>query len=138
MWTPGARLWFAGTFSLIRQYDRMVHTGFLRPCLIDHVNIPRVDGSFGEDKSLWRPYPTHREQCASFRSVYFDEACNLSTIARDVSRSMFANGRSANVVQSVQRQSREDLYDRLRRWHELLPETLEVTEKQPPHIILLK
>lgn len=128
----------ASSLSLTRHNDRIVHTGFLRPCLIDHVNIPRVDGSSSEDKSLWRPYPTHREQCPSLWSVYFDEACNLSTIARDVSRSMFAEDRSADVVQSVQRQSRDDLYDRLRRWQELLPETLELAEKLPPHIILLK
>lgn len=113
----------------------MVHTGFLRPCLIDHVNVPRVNYSSAEDQSLWRPYPTHREPCPSFWSVYFDEACNLSTIARDVSRSMFADDR---VFQSTQRQSRDHLYDRLRRWNELLPDLLDTKEKWPPHIILLK
>ena len=116
----------------------MVHTGFLRPSLIDHVNMARMDRTVPEDQSLWRPYPTHREARPSFFASFFDEACNLSTIARDISRSMFADHRVSTALGSIHRQSREALYDRLRSWHELLPEDFDMRYKPAPHIILLK
>lgn len=106
----------------------MVHTGFLRPCLISHVNMPRVGRDVGQDQLLWRPYPTHRESRPSELSLYFDEACNLSTISRDISRSMFSS-------LEVHRLSREDLYERLLRWRELLPGEFE--GEMPPHLILI-
>lgn len=117
---------------------RIVHTGFLRPSLIDHVNMARIDRSPLEDQSLWRPYPTHREARPSLLSVYFDEACNLSTIARDISRSMFADHRVSTALGPTHRQSREALYDRLHHWHDLLPEDLDVRYRPAPHILLLK
>ncbi|KAJ5975081.1 hypothetical protein N7481_008788 [Penicillium waksmanii] len=108
--------------------DTMVHTGFLRPCLISHVNMPRVGRDVGQDQLLWRPYPTHRQSRPSEISLYFDEACNLSTIARDISRSMFGEEISEQL-------NREDLYERLMRWKELLPD--EFDGGMPPHLILL-
>ncbi|KAJ5189883.1 hypothetical protein N7472_008897 [Penicillium cf. griseofulvum] len=118
--------------------DTMVHTSFLRPSLIDHVNIARLDINQSEDKALWHPYPTHRDPRPSFFSQYFDEACNLSTIARDISRSMFADHRNSPSLGPIYRQSREDLYDRIRRWHDLLPEDFDTRYRPAPHIILLK
>ncbi|KAI2699395.1 transcriptional regulator family: Fungal Specific TF [Penicillium roqueforti] len=118
--------------------DTMVHTSFLRPSLIDHVNMARLDINQPEDKALWQPYPTHRDPRLSFFSQYFDEVCNLSTIARDISRNMFADHRSKTGLGPIHRQSREDLYDRIRRWHDLLPEDFDVRYRPAPHIILLK
>ncbi|KAJ5496262.1 hypothetical protein N7463_008249 [Penicillium fimorum] len=118
--------------------DTMVHTSFLRPSLIDHVNMARLHINQPEDKALWHPYPTHRDPRPSFFSQYFDEACNLSIIARDISRSMFAYHRSNPTLGSIHRQSREDLYDRICRWHNLLPEDFDVRYRPAPHIILLK
>ncbi|QQK43763.1 C6 transcription factor, putative [Penicillium digitatum] len=118
--------------------DTVVHTSFLRPSLIDHVNMARIDINQSEDQSLWQPYPTHRDPRPSFFSQYFDEACNLSTIARDISRSMFADHRSNIALGPIHHQSREDLYDRICRWHELLPEDFDVRYRPAPHIILLK
>lgn len=106
----------------------MVHTGFLRPCLISHVNLPRVGRDAGQDRDIWTPYPSHRESRPSEISLYFDEACNLSTVARDISRSMFSGERAVRL-------SREDLYERLIRWRELLPREFE--GEMPPHLILL-
>ncbi|KAJ5389146.1 uncharacterized protein N7496_000214 [Penicillium cataractarum] len=115
--------------------DTMVHTGFLRSSLINHVNMPRIDRDHLEDQSLWMPYPSHRDTRPSYLSVYFDEACNLSTISRDISRSMFAGENT--VLEPLQRQSRDALYERLKRWDELLPEIFD-WEKVAPHVILLK
>jgi hypothetical protein len=116
----------------------MVHTSFLRPSLIDHVNMARLDTNPSEDQALWEPYPTHRNPRPSFFSQYFDEACNLSTIARDISRSMFADHRTDTALGPIPRQSREDLYDRIRRWNDLLPEDFDMRYRPAPHIILLK
>jgi hypothetical protein len=113
----------------------MVHTGFLRPSLINHVNMPRIDRDHLEDQSLWMPYPSHRDTRPSYLNLYFDEMCNLSTISRDISRSMFAGEQGA--LQPLQRQSRDALYERLKRWDDLLPEIFD-WEKVPPHVILLK
>ncbi|KAJ5121073.1 uncharacterized protein N7515_009034 [Penicillium bovifimosum] len=118
--------------------DTTVHTSFLRPSLINNVNMARIGLNPAEDHALWRPYPTHRDPRPSFFSQFFDEACNLSTIARDISRSMFASHRGSNALSPIQRQSREDLYDRIRRWHDLLPEDFDVRYRPAPHIILLK
>ena len=114
----------------------MVHTGFLRPCLIDHVNTPRIDRSQSDDITSWGPYPTHRDTRPAYHSLYFDEACNLSPIARDISRSMFGGDRG--VFEPLHRQSREVLYERLQRWHTLWPDVFELRYRPPPYIILLK
>lgn len=102
--------------------------------------MPRLERDPVEDRSLWSPYPTHRETRPSYLNSYFDESCNLSTIARDISRSMFGPERDSSYTgfEMVPRQSREELFDRLRRWHDLLPDTFADAAKPPPHIILLK
>jgi hypothetical protein len=112
----------------------MIHTGFLRPCLIDHVNLPRVEDESSGGQLQWTPYPTHRKPRPSYLKPFFDGACNLSTIARDISRSMFAGDARD---ESLQRQTREVLYERLLRWQALLPDAFASTDP-PPHIILLK
>lgn len=126
--------------ELLLTHQRLVHTGFLRPCLISHVNMPRPERSKAEDQSIWIPYPTHREARPSYLTLYFDEACNLSTIARDISRSMFAPERDSGFTgfELVPRQSREELFERLKRWHDLLPGDFADYSKPPPHLVLLK
>ena len=119
-----------------RPYDRLVHTGFLRPCLIDHVNIPRMARSHLDDESLWAPYPTHRETRPAYRGLYFDEACDLSTIARDISHNMFSEDRG--VFEPGYCQRREVLYERLQRWHESWPDEMKLKYRPPPYIIVLK
>ncbi|KAJ5730935.1 uncharacterized protein N7483_005443 [Penicillium malachiteum] len=117
--------------------DTMIHTGFLRPCLIDNVNMPRIDGNSLQHQSQWTPYPTHRQPCPSYIDIFFDEASNLSTIARDISRSMFGDNSSNRDAEPMQRQSREVLFEQLQRWQELLPTAFSSPEL-PPHIILLR
>jgi hypothetical protein len=100
--------------------------------------MPRPERSQAEDQTIWKPYPTHRETRVSYLSLYFDEACNLSTIARDISRNMFADERLIFEGFDIPRQSRQLLNERLNRWLEVLPEAFEDKLKPPPHIILLK
>ncbi|KAJ5806806.1 C6 transcription factor [Penicillium riverlandense] len=99
--------------------------------------MTRIGRNISEDQAVWRPYPTHRDPRPSYLSQFFDESCNLSTIARDISWSMFADNRASNMFGGVKRASREQLYERIRRWHDLLPEAFDVRYKLPPHIILM-
>lgn len=99
--------------------------------------MTRIDRNISEDQAVWRPYPTHRDVRPSYLSQFFDESCNLSAIARDISWSMFADNSASNIFGGVKRASREQLYERIRRWYDLLPEIFDVRYKLPPHIIML-
>ncbi|KAE8144610.1 fungal-specific transcription factor domain-containing protein [Aspergillus avenaceus] len=117
--------------------DTVVHTDFLRPSLIDKVNLKRPDRSQTDDTAPWVPYPSHRAPRPSLLSQYFDESCNLCEIARDISRQLFAiNDHSVSAYH--QRETKETLYERLRRWHQGLPDTFNPDRKPPPYIILLR
>lgn len=113
--------------------DRITHTGFLRPSLITKVNLPRIDRNMNPHE-LWTPYPSHRDPRPAYVSLFFDEACDLSAIAMDISRSLFG-GRQER---GRKRQLRNDLYERLRAWHDRLPEVFSMESKPPPYILLLR
>lgn len=102
--------------------------------------MSRPERSEAEDQSIWIPYPTHRESRPSYLTLYFDEACNLSMIARDISRSMFGPERESGFFgfDLIPRQSREELFEKLKRWHDLLPQGFAGQSKPPPHLVLLK
>ncbi|KAF7172564.1 hypothetical protein CNMCM5623_004745 [Aspergillus felis] len=118
------------------QIDTVVHTGFLRPSLIAKVNVDRI--SREDDRaSLWTPYPSHRAARPAYLNQYFDESCNLCEIARDISRVLFADDQS-NASAAYRRQTKDDLYERLRRWHNALPDVFDPGRRPPPHIILLR
>ena len=60
----------------------------------------------------------------------------------EISRNLFAhhdNERTYGVSSAaLRRQVRDDLYERLRRWHEGLPLVFATERKPPPYIILLR
>ncbi|KAG2010734.1 hypothetical protein GB937_007703 [Aspergillus fischeri] len=118
------------------QIDTVVHTGFLRPSLIAKVNVDRI-GREDDRASLWTPYPSHRAARPAYLNQYFDESCNLCEIARDISRVLFADDQS-NASAAYLRQRKDDLYERLRRWHNALPDVFDPGRRPPPHIILLR
>lgn len=113
--------------------NRVTHTGFLRPSIITKVNLHRIDRNMNPHE-LWTPYPSHRDPRPAYVSQYFDEACNLSAIAMDISRSLFGKRQD----RGQRRQLREDLYERLRAWHDRLPEVFAMGSKPPPYILLLR
>ncbi|EAW10939.1 Zn(II)2Cys6 transcription factor [Aspergillus clavatus NRRL 1] len=118
--------------------DTVVHTGFLRPSLIDKINVDRVGKADDSDSTaLWIPYPSHRAARPAYLHQYFEESCNLCEIARDISRALFADDLS-NASAAYRRQIKEDLYERLRRWHNALPDVFDPGRRPPPHIILLR
>ncbi|KAF7594376.1 hypothetical protein BBP40_009357 [Aspergillus hancockii] len=117
--------------------DTVVHTDFLRPSLIDKVNLERPDKARMDETTPWVPYPSHRAPRPSLLSQYFDESCNLCEIARDISRQLYAiNGSSVSAYH--QRRTKEALFERLRRWHQGLPDTFNPDRKPPPYVILLR
>ncbi|KAH8431122.1 Zn(II)2Cys6 transcription factor [Aspergillus melleus] len=115
--------------------DTVIHTDFLRPSLIDKVNVTRPNQV--EDSALWIPYPSHRSARLAYISQYFDESCDLCEIARDISRQLFTvNGTSSSAEH--QRRIKETLYERLCRWHDSLPAIFDPEYRPPPYIILLR
>ncbi|KAB8227453.1 Zn(II)2Cys6 transcription factor [Aspergillus alliaceus] len=117
--------------------DTVVHTDFLRPSLIDKVNLERPDSTRMDETALWVPYPSHRAPRPSLLSQYFDESWNLCEIARDISQQLYAiNGSSFSAYH--QRRTKEALYERLWRWYQGLPDTFNPDRNPPPYIILLR
>ncbi|KAL5358896.1 fungal-specific transcription factor domain-containing protein [Aspergillus floccosus] len=114
--------------------DTIVHADFLRPSLINQVNVPRPDRTQSTETELWAPYPSHRPARPSYLSQYFDESCNLCEIARDISRSFGRTATSAERKQIV----KEALYERLCRWYDALPDIFGPGNLLPPYVNLLK
>ncbi|EYE94972.1 putative C6 transcription factor [Aspergillus ruber CBS 135680] len=117
--------------------DTVIHTSFLRPSLVAKVNMKRIDRNGSTNSDLWIPYPSHRNARSAYLSQYFDETCNLSEIALDISKELFSEDRSVTSA-SQRRQAKENLYERLRRWHGALPRIFGPETKPPPYIILLR
>ena len=114
----------------------MVHTGFLRPTLINQVNVPRIPRNLSSENDLWTPYPTHRAARPSFQSQYFDESCNLCEIAREISRTV--SGDTSGMAHDQSQRQRKELYEKLRAWHGRLPDIFDPGRRPPPHIVLLR
>lgn len=110
----------------------MVHADFLRPSLIDKVNVARPNVE--EDSGTWLPYPSHRPVRPAYLGQYFEETWDLCEITRDISRRLFAvNGTSLAEHQRV----KETMYERLWRWHDALPAIFDPDCRPPPYILLL-
>lgn len=98
------------------------------------MNVEQIDRNENDETDLWTPYPLYREASPSWMSQYFDEACKLSRIARDISRifrPVQDPGRDMNESKGV-------LYEDLRRWEEELPEEFALDKRPASHIILLR
>ncbi|KAL2830475.1 fungal-specific transcription factor domain-containing protein [Aspergillus cavernicola] len=116
------------------QIDTIVHTNFLRPSRVADVSIERIDRDASKFTDLWIPYPLHRVPRPSWLSQCFDEACGLSYIARDISRTLTPNSETNSNV----RKQKQMLHKQLQQWEANLPAIFMPTEKPPPHIILLR
>ncbi|RAL11938.1 Zn(II)2Cys6 transcription factor [Aspergillus homomorphus CBS 101889] len=117
--------------------DTVVHAEFLRPSLIDKVNLQRPNRYYQEDPNLWVPYPSHRPARVSYLSQYFDYSCNLCEIARDMSQTLFTIDGTTVSVEHRQRM-KEVLFERLRSWYATLPDVFEPCRRPPPYVLLLR
>lgn len=67
-------------------------------------------------------------------ALYFDEACDLSYIARDISKcSSIAEQEGVDL-----NRIKQNMYDRLYEWEANLPQTFTVAERPAPHVLLLR
>jgi hypothetical protein len=80
------------------------------------------------------PYPISDRTQPSYMGQYFDESCNLSCIARDISRS----GQVAKQKDIDPNKVKQDVYNRLRQWETNLPEIFIPKKRPAPHILLLR
>ncbi|KKK26381.1 hypothetical protein ARAM_006293, partial [Aspergillus rambellii] len=117
--------------------DTVVHTDFLRPSLIDKINLDRPNRHWADEMALWIPYPSHRPPRPSYLRQYFDESCNLCEIARDMSQRLFSIDEALSSAED-QRRTKEALYERLRRWYAGLPRTFDTARKPTPYVIMLR
>ncbi|EED19089.1 C6 transcription factor, putative [Talaromyces stipitatus ATCC 10500] len=118
------------------QLDTVAHTGFLKPCRIRNVRLSRTPAlSIERDSDYWSPYPSQKPPRKAYFVTYFDKACTLSEIARDISITLFAD----EIVDDKERLSAavDSLYQRMKRWHESLPYEFHMSKKPAPHILLL-
>lgn len=80
------------------------------------------------------PYPISTQTRPSYMNQYFDEACTLSYIARDISRSAQIAEQKELDLNKV----KQDVYNRLRQWERDLPEIFNPERRPVPHILLLR
>ncbi|GFF43885.1 nitrogen assimilation transcription factor nirA [Aspergillus udagawae] len=116
------------------QVDTVVHTNFRKPSKIHHVCVERIDRDESQPSELWVPYPTGRTPRPSFLSQYFDEACRLSFIARDISHHLYQEPKT----DATQHERKKEFYDKLQDWEAELPDCFDPARKPPAHIILLR
>ena len=98
------------------------------------MSVEQIDRNENDETDVWTPYPLDRGASPSWMSQYFDEACKLSRIARDISRIL-------RPVQDPGRDMNEpkgELYEDLHRWEEELPEEFALDKRPASHIILLR
>lgn len=119
---------------LIFDEDRVVHANFLRSCHVLEVSVEQIDRNETDETELWVAYPINKEARRSWMSQYFDEACKLSTIARDISRIFLPDQEPGVDIYEHKRV----LYDKLRQWEQGLPEGFAPAERPATHIILLR
>ncbi|KAL4803804.1 fungal-specific transcription factor domain-containing protein [Aspergillus unguis] len=118
----------------IFQIDTIVHTNFLRPSMVTRVSIERIDRNASKPSELWEAYPLIRPDRPSWLSQAFDEACKLSKIARDMSRTLSPKSDPAGNTS----EQKLEIYNELRQWEAALPPQFKLTEKPAPHIVLLR
>ncbi|PWY67625.1 pathway-specific regulatory protein [Aspergillus sclerotioniger CBS 115572] len=116
------------------QVDTVVHTNFLRPSRVSSVSVERIDRNDTALSDMWTPYPVSNVSRPSYLSLYFDEACKLSFIARDISWNLSRTD-TAGIDPD---QRKQDLYDQLCEWEGNLPDTFDPTGQPAPHLLLLR
>ncbi|GKZ81166.1 hypothetical protein AnigIFM56816_005678 [Aspergillus niger] len=116
------------------QVDTVVHTNFLRPSRVRSVNVEPIERDDANTSERWTPYPISPTVRPSYLSQYFDEACKLSFIARDISWNLSRTDRSGAEPD----QRKQELYDQLSVWESNLPECFDPATRPAPHLLLLR
>ncbi|RHZ46923.1 transcription factor domain-containing protein [Aspergillus thermomutatus] len=115
------------------QVDTVVHTNFRKPSKIRRVCVKRINRNESDSSEQWMPYPTGKKTRPSFLSQYFDEACRLSFIARDVSHHLYQDPKP----DVNQHERKQEYYNQLREWEAQLPDYFDPATNPPAHILLL-
>ncbi|KNG86208.1 pathway-specific regulatory protein [Aspergillus nomiae NRRL 13137] len=116
------------------QVDTVVHTNFLKPSRVSSVSLDRIDPNETGAGELWVPYPTDKRPRQSWLGQYFDEACKLSYLARDISRHLYHE----TTTGTDQFRQKQVFFNKLRQWERALPDNFQVFKRPPPHVLLLR
>lgn len=118
---------------------RVAHTGFLKPCRIKNVRLTRFPLlSLEKDEDYWSPYPSPKAPRKAFFVTYFDKACELSELAKDVSMTLFVDDNDIDDDKERLSAAVDSLYSRLKKWRAALPKEFDLSNKPTPHILLLQ
>ncbi|KAJ5595139.1 pathway-specific regulatory protein [Penicillium hispanicum] len=112
------------------QIDTIVHMNFLKASHIKSVNVDPISRGETQPDELWIPYPLQADPQPSYMSLYFDEACRLSYIARDTSWEILRAHEDDNFKQKQ--------YRRLCEWERNLPAIFEPEKMPTPYILVLR
>ncbi|OGM45393.1 pathway-specific regulatory protein [Aspergillus bombycis] len=116
------------------QVDTVVHTNFLKPSRVSNVSLDRIDPNETGSGDVWVPYPTDKRPRQSWLSQYFDEACKLSYLARDISHHLYHE----TTTETDQYRQKQVFFNKLRQWERALPDSFQVVKRPPPHVLLLR
>jgi len=103
---------------------------FLKKSLIRTVNVERIPRDEDAVNDMWTPYPNQISSRRSFMSLYFDEACKLSYIARDTSWAVLDTYKDSQL--------KKKLHGRLREWEKNLPGEFQPDRMPAPYILVLR
>lgn len=103
---------------------------FLKQTHIENVNVDPVDRYETPEDELWTPYPLQNQPRKSYMSLYFDEACKLSYIARDVSWDVSHPHKDVKPKQ--------EMFTRLLQWEKELPRFFDSVKEAAPYISMLR
>ena len=98
------------------------------------VSVEQIDPHESDPGDEWIAYPASKTPRLSSMSQYFEEACQLSFIARDISRELPKVQDAGTNASDI----KQGLYDRLFQWERKLPRTFDSAERPAPHILLLR
>lgn len=102
---------------------------FLRRSHVKNVSLDSISRDEMLPEEMWMPYPKRTGPRQSNMSLYFDEACKLSFIARDASWEISRAHRDG---------TKQELYGRLCKWERELPRVFDLKETPAAYIIILK
>ena len=103
---------------------------FLKESHIKSVSTDAIDHSETTMNNVWTAYPLYDQSRRSNMSLYFDEACKLSFLARDVSLNLSRPAMDRKVKQAM--------YIQLIQWEKERPREFDVQEGVVPYILVLR
>lgn len=110
----------------------MTAVAYQRRALIEVPTVPYPPFTPDFHQEKWSNYPSLTQKTKSHNQCVFKALCDINLIAHYLSRSLFEEKKRKFDADFVAKT--EEVYTRLRKWHEELPDCLAITNA-PPHVL---